>query len=131
MKQTILYFATLFTIVLLDVTWFKFSSSFYGKELGYIFGEKMNFIPAIKFYLIYAFGILYFVINPVIASEGSYVKALVIGAFFGLIAYGTYDFTNHATIKDWPIIVTVVDIIWGMFVTGISSVIVFFIASRI
>lgn len=131
MKQIILYFITLFTIVLFDITWFKFSSGFYTKELGYIFGEKMNFIPAAIFYLIYAFGILYFVINPVIAGEGSIIKALVIGMFFGLISYGTYDFTNHATIKDWPIIVTVVDIIWGMFVTGITSVIVLFLASHI
>ncbi len=127
MKQILLYIITLLSVVLLDLTWFKLSSSFYTKEIGFLFGEKTNFIPAIIFYLIYALGIVYFVVNPNIANGGSYISVLVIGAFFGLIAYGTYDFTNHATIKDWPIIVTIIDIIWGMFVTSTSSLIAFYL----
>lgn len=128
MKQILLYIITLLSVVLLDLTWFKLSSSFYVKEIGFLFGEKINFIPAIIFYLIYAIGIVYFVINPSIANGGSYINVLAIGAFFGLIAYGTYDFTNHATIKNWPIIVTIVDIIWGMFVTSASSLIAFYLS---
>lgn len=128
MKQIFLYIITLLSVVLLDLTWFKLSSSFYVKEIGFLFGEKINFIPAIIFYLIYAIGIVYFVINPNIANGGSYINVLVIGAFFGLIAYGTYDFTNHATIKNWPIIVTIVDIIWGMFVTSATSLFAFYLS---
>lgn len=128
MKQIFLYIITLLSVVTLDLTWFKLSSSFYVKEIGFLFGEKINFIPAIIFYLIYAIGIVYFVINPNIANGGSYIKVLVIGAFFGLIAYGTYDFTNHATIKNWPIIVTIVDIIWGMFVTSATSLFAFYLS---
>lgn len=128
MKQIFLYIITLLSVVLLDLTWFKLSSSFYVKEIGFLFGEKINFIPAIIFYLIYAIGIVYFVINPSIANGGSYINVLVIGAFFGLIAYGTYDFTNHATIKNWPIIVTIVDIIWGMFVTSATSLFAFYLS---
>lgn len=128
MKQIFLYIITLLSVVLMDITWFKLSSSFYTKEIGFLFGEKINFIPAIIFYLVYALGIVYFVINPIISGGGSYINAIITGAFFGLIAYGTYDFTNHATIKNWPIIVTIIDIIWGMFVTSVSSLIVFYIS---
>ncbi len=131
MKHTLLYLITLLVITLSDFTWFKLSSSFYQKEIGFLFGSKINYLPVALFYLIYAFGILFFIINPQIKADSSYITVFLIGAFFGLIAYGTYDFTNNATINNWPVIVTIVDILWGMIVTGFASLFVYIISKYI
>ena len=78
--------------------------------------ETPNFVAAGIFYLIYIVGVVYFVVMPGVEAE-SIGKVLLSGALFGLIAYATYDLTNMATIKDWPLIVTVVDLIWGTALT--------------
>lgn len=131
MKPIFIYLITLLIIVSSDFTWFKLTSSFYTREIGFLFGSKINYLPAAIFYLVYALGIVFFVVNPQINADSSYLTVFLIGAFFGLIAYGTYDFTNHATINNWPIIVTIVDILWGMFVTGFSSVIIYILSKYI
>ena len=126
---------TFVCIVLFDIVWFSVSSGFYKKEIGFLFGPSLNYIPALLFYLLYAVGILFFVVFPLlkgagldvgVASAGAfarYSKAFLVGAFFGLIAYGTYDLTNHTTINNWPLLVTVVDMLWGGLATGVVSVI--------
>lgn len=131
MKPIFIYLITLLILVVSDFTWFKLTSSFYNKEIGFLFGSKINYIPAAIFYLVYALGIVFFVVNPQIKADSSYLTVFLIGAFFGLIAYGTYDFTNNATINNWPVIVTVVDILWGMSVTGLSSLLVYTISHYI
>ena len=136
MKIFLLYVVTFVCIVLFDIVWFSVSSGFYKKEIGFLFGPSLNYIPALLFYLLYAVGILFFVVFPLlkgagldvgVASAGAfarYSKAFLVGAFFGLIAYGTYDLTNHTTINNWPVLVTVVDMLWGGLATGVVSVIV-------
>jgi uncharacterized membrane protein len=64
-------------------------------------------------------------------GKNSWVHALSFGALFGLIAYATYDLTNLATLKDWPLIVTIVDLAWGAVLAGSVSTVTFFIASKI
>jgi uncharacterized membrane protein len=81
--------------------------------------EKPNLIAALIFYLIFIVGVVYFVVNPAIEAQ-SISKLLISGALFGFIAYATYDLTNLATLKDWPITVTIVDLIWG---TSLSTLI--------
>lgn len=119
------YLIILVPLLSIDVLWIGFlAKSFYQKHLGYIMAEKFSFIPAVIFYSLYAFGILYFVINSTVEGVSLWHVALK-GALFGLIAYSAYDLTNHATLDKWPRIVTVVDIGWGAFVTGLVSTIAY------
>lgn len=71
-----------------------------------------NWSAAVVFYLLFVLGLLVFVIVPSLES-GSTKMVLILGALFGLITYATYDLTNLATVKDWPLVVTVVDLLWG------------------
>ena len=106
------------------------AKSFYQKYLGFIFAEKFVLWPAGIFYLLYAFGIVFFVVNPALEAK-SIGMALMRGALLGLLAYATYDLTNQATISRWPTIVTVVDILWGTFVTLAVSGFSYYLISKI
>ena len=74
--------------------------------------DKPNFIAALIFYLIFLVGLVYFVINPAIVDQ-DINKLLISAALFGFITYATYDLTNLATLKEWPIKVTIIDLLWG------------------
>ena len=88
--------------------------------------DKTNWPAAIIFYMVYIIGLIFFALNPAL-KEGSLMYAALIGAFFGFITYATYDMTNLATLKNWPIFVTVVDIIWGTFLGSATTSISFLI----
>jgi uncharacterized membrane protein len=90
----------------------------------------VNWLAAILFYLVFVVGLIVFVITPAL-EKNSWVMALLLGALFGFITYATYDLTNLATIKDWPIIVTIIDLVWGTFLAAAVSVVSYFIASKI
>lgn len=113
------FFVTILTTLILDGIWLTtMMKSFYSKHLGHIFADRPSLAPALVFYILYAIGLLYFVVFPLITTQASYGKIFLTGAFLGLLAYGTYDLTNQATIKNWPTIVTLVDLCWGAFLTG-------------
>ena len=121
------FLITLGVFLVLDIIWLAFiSRALYSKHLSYLMAPKVNFVAAIVFYIIFVLGMMYFVINPALA-KGDWVAALLPGIFFGFIAYSTYDLTNLATIRDWPLIITVVDLIWGSFLGGATSTISYFI----
>jgi len=84
-------------------------------------------LPVILFYAIFILGLIILVVSPALSGNYSYLKLFLYGALFGLVAYGTYDLTNQATLKNWPAIVTVVDLIWGSLLTGTVAVITKFI----
>ena len=112
------------TMVGIDGVWLAtMTSRFYKKNLGNLLAEKANFLAAGLFYAIYVVGVLAIIINPALENKYSYVKTFVHGALFGLVAYSTYDLTNQATLKNWPVIVTVVDMLWGALLTGLVSVV--------
>jgi uncharacterized membrane protein len=90
----------------------------------------VNWPPAIAFYLLFVVGLVFFVIAPAL-TKGSWVHALLAGALFGLIAYATYDLTNLATLTDWPLLLTLVDLAWGAVLAASVSVVTFLIGSRI
>ena len=90
----------------------------------------INWFAAIIFYLLFILGLVTFVILPAVEKH-SWVHAVLFGAFFGLITYATYDLTNLATLKDWPITVTIVDLIWGTVLAASISGLTYFIASKI
>ena len=124
-----LYVISLIAFFLIDIIWLGFvARTFYHRHLGFLMAEDVNWIPAIIFYLLFVAGIVVFVLAPGL-KEGSLKITLFSGALFGLITYATYDLTNHATVKDWPIIVTVVDLVWGIVLT-VSISLVGFIAGK-
>lgn len=122
-----LYLLTIPIFLVIDLLWIGVvANKFYQSQIGYLLGP-VNWAGAIVFYLIYVFGIIFFVVNPALSS-GSIFKAMFLGALFGFIAYATYDLTNQATIKDWPVLMSVVDIIWGAVFTGTVATVSYYVA---
>ncbi len=132
LKQTvILYLVTLVIFFLIDMAWLgAVAKGFYRKHLGALMSEKIVWPAAILFYLLFIAGLLVFAVRPGLAAGGP-VRALLLGALFGLIAYATYDLTNLATMKGWPLVVTVVDLVWGTVLGGLVSFLSAFAARSI
>ena len=126
-----LYLTTLLAFFAIDMVWLGFiAQPFYQKHLGYLLAPNPNWLAAIIFYLLFVLGILVFVVLPG-AKDTSPKKTLVRAVLFGLITYATYDLTNLATIKDWPVLITLVDMIWGIVLSVAVSSIGFWTAKRI
>ena len=129
-------FIKLFIIALpvffvIDMIWLVLvAKKFYQEQIGFLMKPDINWLAAIIFYLLFIAGLVIFVISPAVEKH-SWVHALIFGALFGLITYATYDLTNLATLKDWPILVTVVDLIWGSVLASSISVITYLIANKI
>ena len=121
-RQTvILYLVTLAIFFAVDMVWLGVvAKNFYRKHLGYLMGPKVVWPAAIVFYLLFIAGLLVFAVRPALVT-GAPLKGLLLGAFLGLVSYATYDLTNLATVKDWPIVVTVVDLVWGTTLGGVVS----------
>ncbi|MFT5849632.1 MAG: putative membrane protein [Patiriisocius sp.] len=112
-----LYLLTIPAFFIIDMIWIGLvASKFYQSQIGFLLGP-INWPAAIIFYLIYIVGIIFFAVHPALLA-GSLGKAVLLGALFGFFTYATYDFTNLATVKDWPILVTVVDLAWGTFLSA-------------
>jgi uncharacterized membrane protein len=117
----LLYLVTLVVFFLIDMVWLgAVAKGFYRKHLGAVMSEKIVWPAAILFYLLFIAGLLVFAVRPGLAAGGP-VRALLFGALFGLIAYATYDLTNLATMKGWPVVVTFVDLAWGTVLGGVVS----------
>lgn len=117
------YVAVLAGILVLDAIWLgAVAKRFYADKLGYLMAPDVRWWAAELFYLLFASGVLYFVVLPLKAT-GSPGRAFVTGAFFGLVAYATYDLTNQAVVRGWPVVVTVIDLAWGALLTGMVSMI--------
>ncbi|MCA9369425.1 MAG: DUF2177 family protein [Nanoarchaeota archaeon] len=112
------FFVAFTTFLLIDGIWLSvIARNFYAKQLEHLLSKTPNLWAAGVFYLIYIFSLVILVIAPAVQKE-SLQTALLMGALFGFCAYATYDLTNLATLKDWPLLVTVVDLIWGTVLTG-------------
>jgi uncharacterized membrane protein len=123
-----LYFSTLVVFFAIDMLWLGLvARTFYRKHLGFLMAPNPNWLAAVIFYLLFIAGILIFVVLPGVDS-GSLRDTLLRAAFFGLVTYATYDLTNLATLKDWPVIVTAVDLAWGTLLSTLVSAAAFFIA---
>jgi len=108
-----LYIIAFVVFLIIDAIWLVLvAKNFYQSQIGFIMKAKPNYVAAILFYLIFIVGVVYFVVQPGIEAE-SIQKVIVGGLLFGFISYATYDLTNLATVKDWPLTVTIVDLIWG------------------
>jgi uncharacterized membrane protein len=126
-----LFFIALPVFFAIDMVWLVLvAKKFYQQQIGFLLRPDINWIAAIIFYLLFISGLVIFVISPALEKH-SWVHAGLSGALFGLITYATYDLTNLATMKDWPLLVTVVDLIWGSVLAASVSVITYYITNRI
>lgn len=122
-----LFFLALPLFVFLDILWIGLiAKDFYYKELGALFTDQIQWSAAIAFYLLYTAGVVFFVIEP----APSILSCLFRGAFFGLVAYATYDLTNMATLKGFSWNMVFLDLIWGALLTGASSTLVYFLFKK-
>lgn len=109
-----LYVLTIPVFFIVDMLWLGvLAKRFYRRHLQFIMSKEVNWIAAVSFYLIYVAGIIFFAVRPALAAR-SLGQAALLGALFGLVTYATYDLTNMATIRGWPIVIVVVDIVWGV-----------------
>ena len=121
MKFIYAYLLTTVVFFVIDILWLGLiARGLYNRYLGSILADQVNWTAAIIFYLLFIIGIFIFVILPAVEQQ-SYMKALIYGALFGFFTYATYDLTNLATLKDWPLPIVFIDIIWGAFLTASVS----------
>ena len=131
LKYILLYLVTLGAFFVIDMIWLGLvAKKFYRDQLGFIMAPRVNWPAAIVFYLLFIVGLLFFVTYPAIIRQSG-LFAFFSGAFFGFICYATYDLTNLATLKDWPLKVTLVDLAWGSLLSGTLAVIGFFFGRSI
>ncbi len=126
-----LYLIAFVIFLPIDMLWIGIiAKNFYAKQIGFLVKDDINWFAAFLFYLLFIIGLVSFVIKPAL-EKTSWSHALIYGALFGLISYATYDLTNLATMKNWPILVSIVDMIWGAFLVASVSTITYFIFHKI
>ena len=124
-----LYLSTVPVFFLIDMVWLGVvAKDFYAKHLGDLLSPKINWTAAVVFYLIFIAGILVFAVLPGV-EKNSLARAALLGGLFGFFTYATYDLTNLATIRDWPMVVVFVDILWGIVLCSAVATASFFIAN--
>lgn len=125
-----LYAITLPVSLVIDFVWIGIiAASYYRAQLGSLMLPEVNFVPAAIFYLLFAATLVFFVISPAVEKQ-SLMYAIGAGALLGLTAYATYDLTNLATLVNWPLKMSIVDMAWGAFMAASTSGIVYTIATR-
>ena len=133
--MSVVYFMKLYVLTVpvffaIDIVWLGvIARGFYRRHLGFILSPDVNWVAAVTFYLIYIAGIIFFAVRPALAS-GRLSEAALIGGLFGFFTYATYDLTNMATIKDWPLKIVVVDILWGTCLCALVAGLSFLIARQ-
>jgi uncharacterized membrane protein len=116
-KTIYTYLLTVPVFFAMDMIWLGvIAKSFYAKQLSNFLTSNVNWVAAIIFYLLYIIGIIYFAVLPGI-EKNSLKTVIISAALFGGLAYATYDLTNLATLKNWPMPIVIVDIIWGVVLT--------------
>lgn len=125
-----LYAIAFFVFFAIDMIWLGFiARNFYREQLGALIAPNVNWMAAIIFYLVFIAGLVLFVISPAV-DKSSWAHALVFGALFGFMCYATYDLTNLATLKGWPVAVTLVDLTWGATLGAAVSVITYSVYTK-
>lgn len=130
MKWLVYFVITFIVFMGIDLIWLGFvAKNIYSKYLGYLMAPKVNWLAALVFYVIFIIGVLYFVIAPSLVDR-DFSQLLIRAMLFGFITYATYDLTNLATVRDWPITITIIDLIWGTTLSTSVSVISYLIITN-
>jgi uncharacterized membrane protein len=115
------FLATALTMTALDMLWLGvIAKPMYQQEIGRLLAERPKIMPAIMFYVFYAAGLLIFAISPQ-GGDIPWSRATILGALFGFFAYATYDLSNLATLKNWPLGLTIIDMAWGTALSAVSA----------
>lgn len=131
MRYVKLFFTALPIVFVLDIIWIGgFAMEFYRSMLGAFIADSVNWPAAAAFYIFFIITLIIFVLEPALKAR-SMQKALVLGALFGFATYMTYDLTNLATTRDWPLLITIVDIVWGTILTAVVSVGTYWVATKV
>lgn len=128
-----LYLASLIVFLAVDFVWLSFvATTFYKQQIGFLLSTQPNVLAAGIFYMIYIIGLLYFVVLPALKVKKStpWLVAFA-GGLFGFVAYATYELTNYATVANWPLLLVVVDLIWGTVLSAIVSFLGFIIGRKL
>ncbi|WP_342363025.1 DUF2177 family protein [Terrarubrum flagellatum] len=130
-RFALLYVAALIVCLPLDAIWLSLTAnSLYRAHLGPIMLDQPRWAAAIVFYLLYGIGVALFCMTPAL-SGGGWTRAALLGAAFGFFCYVTYDATNHATLRDFPLILALIDVAWGVILTATAAGLGFLIATRV
>lgn len=125
-----LYLVSLIVFFTIDLLWLGvIAKDLYEEQIGFLMSSEVRWGPAIFFYFLYVAGLSFFVILPAF-YQGNLISTLLCGGFFGLVCYATYDLTNLATLKGWPMKIVVIDLLWGTFISGITSFITVWIGDH-
>jgi len=115
------FFVTFVVFLALDAVWLgAIAPGFYQSQIGFLMAKNPIWAAAGIFYLLFVIGLVIFVVAPAVQQSSLRVAALK-GALFGLVTYATYDLTNLATVEGWPVLVTVVDLVWGSFLSTATA----------
>jgi uncharacterized membrane protein len=121
MKLLILSTSVLGIMLILDGFWLGVvAKQFYSSHIGHLMSSQVNWGAAILFYLLFALSLIFLILLP--HQNATLGTIALYAAVFGVVCYGTYDLTNMATLKNWPLIVTVVDMVWGATITTVTAV---------
>jgi uncharacterized membrane protein len=126
-----LYFVTLIAFFVIDMVWLGLiARTIYRNYLGFLLASTTNWFAVVLFYLLFILGILVFVVLPGL-KDNSLKATLLRAVLFGLVTYATYDLTNLATVKNWPVLITVIDLAWGTILSVLVSYISFMVGKRL
>ncbi|MDB5189542.1 MAG: putative rane protein [Parcubacteria group bacterium] len=118
-------------LVALDASWLGvIASGFYRSNLGPLLATQPNYLAAIAFYVLYVVGIIYFALKPALA-ERALGRAIINGAMLGFISYMLYDLTNLSVLANWPLLLSLVDIAWGVILTGVTAGLTYVVATQV
>lgn len=127
MRFALQYGSAVVIFVIADLIWLGVvAKSFYRRELATLIADDFNLWAATAFYLMYPIGVVVFAVSPSLAA-GTWVDALLMGGLLGFFAYATYDLTNLATLRGWPLRLSIVDMAWGTFLTASVAAAVHFV----
>lgn len=126
-----IYLTALVTFLVFELIWIGLlARSFYNDQIGFLLSENPNWLAAVLFYLLFIAGLLYFSILPALNDKAE-KKGVVQAAFYGLMTYGTYSLSNLSLIENWPVSITVLDMIWGTIVSIMVCFVTVKLSSRL
>ncbi len=129
LQYGLLYLVSVPVFFIIDLFWLGIvAPGFYKSQIGHLLSPTVNWPVAIVFYLLFLVGLIIFAVAPAIEAR-AWTHALLYGALFGFFTYLTYDLTNWATMKEWPALVSIVDIVWGTVLSGAVATITYLLAT--
>lgn len=120
--HAVAYIATAVIFLGLDALWLGVvAQTAYRRWIGHLMADDINMMAAFWFYLAYVVGLIIFAVSPAL-RDGAWTTAAIYGALFGFFAYGTYEMSNFATLRDWPVSMVITDLAWGTILSAVSAV---------